>query len=47
VPEVAFTGDTTSDFITNKANQDALDAKLLSMEVKYLIMLCFQSQAGT
>ncbi len=44
MPEVAFTGDTTSDFITNKANQDALNAKLLIMEVKYLIMLCFQLQ---
>jgi ribonuclease BN (tRNA processing enzyme) len=36
VPEVAFTGDTTSDFITNKANQDALNAKLLIMESTFL-----------
>ncbi|KAH9563787.1 hypothetical protein CY35_05G143300 [Sphagnum magellanicum] len=36
VPEVAFTGDTTSNFITNKANQDALDAKLLIMESTFL-----------
>ncbi len=46
MPEVAFTGDTTSEIITDKANQDVLNAKLLIMEVNCLIILCFQSIAG-
>ncbi|CAN5970022.1 unnamed protein product [Sphagnum jensenii] len=33
VPEVAFTGDTTPDFILDKANKDVLESKLLIMEV--------------
>ena len=33
VSEVAFTGDTTPDFILDDANIDALQAKLLIMEV--------------
>lgn len=33
VPEVAFTGDTTAEFILDEANKDALNAKLLIMEV--------------
>lgn len=33
IPEVAFTGDTTADFIVDEANKDALEAKLLIMEV--------------
>ncbi|KAH9560492.1 hypothetical protein CY35_06G107600 [Sphagnum magellanicum] len=36
LPEVAFTGDTTSEFITDKANQDVLNAKLLIMESTFL-----------
>jgi len=36
VPEVAFTGDTTSEWITDPANQDVLRAKLLFMEVTFL-----------
>jgi hypothetical protein len=37
VPEVAFTGDTTPDFILDKANKDVLEAKLLIMEVSFPI----------
>ena len=33
VPEVAFTGDTTADWITNPANADVLRARVLIMEV--------------
>jgi ribonuclease Z len=36
VPEVAFTGDTTPDFILDKANKDVLEAKLLIMEATFL-----------
>lgn len=36
VPEVAFTGDTTPDFILDDANIDALQAKLLIMETTFL-----------
>ncbi|KAM7268788.1 hypothetical protein ACFE04_010954 [Oxalis oulophora] len=35
-PEVAFTGDTTSDFILDETNADALTAKLLVLESTYL-----------
>ena len=35
-PEVAFTGDTTSDFIVDENNIDVLRAKILVMEVWYL-----------
>lgn len=35
-PEVAFTGDTTSDFITDTANAEVLKAKLLIMECTFL-----------
>lgn len=34
-PEVAFTGDTTSDFIVDENNIDVLRAKILVMEVWY------------
>lgn len=33
-PEVAFTGDTMSDFIIDEANIDVLRARILVMEVK-------------
>jgi ribonuclease Z len=33
IPEVAFTGDTTSDFILDPRNSDALRAKVLITEV--------------
>eukprot|EP00898_Chlorokybus_atmophyticus_P003061 jgi/Chlat1/3756/Chrsp259S03900 len=36
VPEVAFTGDTTAEFITNSANADVLRAKLLIMECTFV-----------
>lgn len=35
-PEVAFTGDTTVDFITDPANEEVLRAKLLIMECTFL-----------
>ncbi|KAJ9567301.1 hypothetical protein OSB04_003267 [Centaurea solstitialis] len=35
-PEVAFTGDTTSDFIVDTNNADALKAKVLIMESTYV-----------
>ena len=34
-PEVAFTGDTMSDFILDKANIDVLRARILVVEVHY------------
>jgi ribonuclease Z len=36
VPEVAFTGDTTGDWVDNPANADALKAKLLIMECTFV-----------
>jgi ribonuclease Z len=36
VPEVAFTGDTTGEWIDNPANADALRAKLLIMECTFV-----------
>lgn len=33
VPEIAFTGDTMSDFIMDDENLDALNAKILILEV--------------
>ncbi|KAJ4826875.1 tRNA 3' processing endoribonuclease, partial [Turnera subulata] len=36
VPEVAFTGDTMSDFITDETNVDALKAKILVLESTYI-----------
>lgn len=36
VAEVAFTGDTTSDFLLDDANSDALQAKLLIMETTFV-----------
>ncbi|XP_010532308.1 PREDICTED: nuclear ribonuclease Z [Tarenaya hassleriana] len=36
VPEVAFTGDTMSDFVVDEANVDALRAKVLVMESTFL-----------
>ena len=36
VPEVAFTGDTTGDWIDDPANADALRAKLLIMECTFI-----------
>lgn len=35
-PQVAFTGDTTSDFIVDSSNIDMLRAKILVMEVHCL-----------
>ena len=35
-PEIAFTGDTMSDFIVDEANIDVLRAKILVMEVKHI-----------
>ncbi|BBN14055.1 ribonuclease Z [Marchantia polymorpha subsp. ruderalis] len=35
-PEVAFTGDTTAEFITDQANVDVMKAKLLIMEATFL-----------
>lgn len=35
-PEVAFTGDTTSDFIVDDNNSDVLKAKVLIMEVTHV-----------
>ncbi|KAL9311757.1 TRNase Z TRZ1 [Arabidopsis thaliana] len=35
-PEVAFTGDTTSDFVVDETNADALKAKVLVMESTFL-----------
>lgn len=35
-PQVAFTGDTTSDFIVDSSNIDVLRAKILVMEVHCL-----------
>ncbi|KAL1541600.1 tRNA 3' processing endoribonuclease [Salvia divinorum] len=39
-PEIAFTGDTMSDFITDVDNADALRAKILIMESTYVDNLC-------
>ena len=36
VPEVAFTGDTTAEFITDPANAEVLKARLLIMECTFL-----------
>jgi ribonuclease Z len=36
IPEVAFTGDTTADFIVDESNKDALEAKLLIMEATFV-----------
>jgi hypothetical protein len=45
-PEIAFTGDTTSDFILDPDNADVLGAKILVVEVFFLSLvalhLCFQ-----
>lgn len=35
-PEIAFTGDTTVDFITDPANEEVFRAKLLIMECTFL-----------
>ena len=40
-PEVAFTGDTTSDFMLDPRNADALRAKLLILEVKSPMRMFF------
>lgn len=37
-PEIAFTGDTMSDFIVDPNNAEVLKARVLVMEVKYM---CF------
>lgn len=36
VPELAFTGDTTVDFITDAANAEVFKARLLIMECSFL-----------
>lgn len=36
VPELAFTGDTTADFITDPANEEVFKARLLIMECSFL-----------
>lgn len=46
MPEVAFTGDTTADFIVDDSNLDALRAKILVMEVLKVIY-SFQVQYST
>lgn len=38
-PEVAFTGDTTSDFMLDPCNADALRAKILITEVQYNLLM--------
>jgi hypothetical protein len=41
-PEIAFTGDTTSDFIIDPGNADVLRAKVLVVEVFcYHVYCCF------
>jgi len=37
-PEIAFTGDTMSDFIIDENNTDVLQAKILVLEVNYFIL---------
>jgi len=37
-PEIAFTGDTMSDFIIDENNTDVLRAKILVLEVNYFIL---------
>jgi hypothetical protein len=43
-PEVAFTGDTMSDFIIDENNADVLRAKILVSEVIYFVQyfLCYE-----
>lgn len=36
VPELAFTGDTSAEFITAAGNEDVLHARLLIMELTFL-----------
>lgn len=36
VPELAFTGDTTVEFITDPANEEVFKARLLIMECSFL-----------
>ena len=36
VPELAFTGDTTAEFITDPANEEVFHARLLIMECSFL-----------
>ena len=36
IPELAFTGDTTVEFITDSSNAEALQARLLIMECTFL-----------
>ena len=36
VPELAFTGDTTAEFITDPANEEVFKARLLIMECSFL-----------
>lgn len=43
-PEVAFTGDTMSDFILDPDNADVLKAKILVMEVLRLTALSSYNQ---
>ena len=40
VPEIAFTGDTMSDFIVDQNNIDALRSRILVMEVHLLWLCC-------
>ena len=40
VPEIAFTGDTMSDFIVDQNNIDALRSRVLVMEVHLLCLCC-------
>ncbi|XP_057806401.1 tRNase Z TRZ1 [Salvia miltiorrhiza] len=44
-PEIAFTGDTMSDFITDVDNADVLRAKILIMESTYVDDLCMVEHA--
>ena len=36
VPEIAFTGDTTAEFITDPANAEVFKARLLIMECSFI-----------
>lgn len=38
-PEIAFTGDTMSDFIVDPNNADVLKARVLVMEVMYMCII--------
>lgn len=45
-PQVAFTGDTMSDFITDSSNIDVLKANILVVEVHYLFRVSGMCEAN-